>query len=125
MKKLPALFYYAITCIIIGFSCIYNNDNGHTSFSVNESDHYYSMNAHFGKSKTRDVEEYLDRRIGRRSNLSLVNSQTDATLTFDDHTKFYMKKSPGFIEIKLGKDENSDEAYRAIKAMCEGIKIIS
>ena len=122
MKKLPALFFYAITCIITGFSCIHSNDNGNINFTVSESDHYYSMNADFSKSKTRAVEEYMDSRIGRRSNMSFVNSRIDGTLALDDHTTFYIKKYPGFIEIKLDKDENSDEAYQEIKAMCEGIK---
>ena len=111
MKKLPALFFYAIMCIITGVSCMHN-DNGHTSLTLSESDHYYSMNAHFSKSKTRDVDEYMDSRIGRRSNMSFVNSRIDGTLALDDHTTFYIKKSPGLIEIKLDKDENSDDAYR-------------
>jgi len=120
MKKLPALFLYAITCIITGFSCIHNN--GNTNFTFNESAHYYSMNADFSKSKTRAVEKYMDSRIGRRSNMSFVNSRIDGTLALDDHTTFYIKKYPGFIEIKLDKDQNSNDAYHEIKAMCEGIK---
>ena len=39
-----------------------------------------------------------------------------------DHTTFYIKKYAGFLEIKLNKEENSDEAYQRIKSMCEGIK---
>jgi hypothetical protein len=122
MKKLPALFVYAIACIIIGFSCIHRNDNGNVNFTVNESAHYYSMNADFSKSKTRAVEEYMDSRIGSRSKMSFVNSRIDGTLALDDHTTFYIKKYPGFIEIKLDKDQNSNDAYQRIKAMCEGIK---
>lgn len=121
MKKL-ALFAYAILCILIGFSCIHYNDNGHTSLSISESDHYYSMDADFSKSKTRAVEEYIDSRIGRRSNMSFVNSRIDGTLSLDDHTTFYIKKYPGYIEIKLDKDKNSDDAYRQIKSLCGGIK---
>ncbi len=122
MKKLPALFVYAIICIITAFSCINNNDNGHASISVSESAHYYSMNAHFSKSKTRTVEEYMDSRIGRSINMSFVNSRIDGTLALDDHTTFYIKKYPGRLEIKLDKDKNSDEAYQGIKSMCDGIK---
>ena len=121
MKKLPALFLYAITCIITSFSCMHH-DNGHTSLTLSESDHYYSMDADFSKSKTRAVEEYMDSRIGRRSNMSFVNSRIDGTLALDDHTTFYIKKYPGLVEIKLDKDENSYEAYHRIKTMCEGIK---
>jgi hypothetical protein len=82
------------------------------------------MNAYFPKNKTRDVDEYMDDRIGRRSKMSFVNSRIDGTIALDDHTKFYIKKSPGVLEIKLDKDENSDEAYHEIKLMCQGIKKI-
>ena len=74
------------------------------------------------KAKTRAVEEYMDSRIERRSNMSFVNSQIDGTIALDDHTTFYIKKPTGILKIKLDKDENSDEAYHRIKAMCEGIK---
>ncbi len=122
MKKLPALFFSPIICIITAFSCTHSSDNGDTSLSFSESDQYYAMNAHFSKSQTRDVEEYMDSRIGTGSNMSFVNSRIDGKLALDDHTTFYIKKSPGILKIKLDKDENSDEAYHRIKAMCEGIK---
>src|SRR5256885_11599803 len=118
MKKLQALFYL-LTCITIT-SCM--DRDGNIDINYKESDHYYLMRADFSKSKTRDVEEYMDRRIGTRSKMSFVNSRIDGTLALDDHTKFYIKKYPGFIEIKLDKDENSRNAYQQIKSMCEGIK---
>ena len=118
MKKLQALFYM-LTCITIP-SCMHHDGNLNISYS--ESDHYYSMKADFSKSKTRDVEEYMDRRIGTRSNMSFVNTRIDGTLALDDHTTFYIKKYPGYVEIKLDKDENSGDAYQHIKSMCEGIK---
>lgn len=92
------------------------------SLTYNDSDHYYSMNADFSKRKTRDLEEYMDRKIGAGSNMSFANTQSDATFTLDDHTTFYMKKYPGHIEIKFDKDENSNEAYHRIRSMCEGFK---
>ena len=119
MKKLQVLFY-ALACITV-ISCIHN-DNGNINLTYRESDHYYSMNAHFSKSKTRAVEEYMDSRIGTISNMSFVNSRINGKLALDDHTTFYIKKYPGFIKLKLDKDENSNQAYQRIKAMCEGIK---
>ena len=95
MKKLAALFFCAIICMITAFSCMHTNDNGHTNLTFSESDQYYSMNAHFSKSKTRDVEEYMDSRIGTKSNMSFVNSRINGKLALDDHTTFYIKKIPG------------------------------
>ena len=118
MKKLSSLFY-ALACIT-AFSCMHNDRD--VDITLNESDHYYSMKAYFSKSKTRDVERYMDSRIGRRSKMSFVNSQIDGKLALDDHTTFYIKKSPGLLKIKLDKAENSEEAYEKIRSMCEGIK---
>ena len=80
------------------------------------------MDAWFGRTKTRKAERYMNETIGRQNNISFFNTETDAALTLDDGSKFYMKKSPGHIVIKMNKDENSDEAYHAIKTMCVGMK---
>jgi hypothetical protein len=80
------------------------------------------MKAHFNKSKTRDVEKYMDDCIGKRSSMSFVNTRIDGQIALEDHTTFYIRKYPGLIEIKLDKNENSDEAYQRIKLMCEGMK---
>ena len=121
MKKLHLLFY-ALTCISV-VSCRYFNDHDiHIGYS--EDDQYYSMNAHFPSNRTRDVEEYLDRRIGNNSNMSFKNTRIDGKVTLDDHTTFYIKKFPGILKIKLDKDKNSEESYHEIKTMCQGIKRI-
>ena len=118
MKKLQALIC-ALICMIV-ISCNYNDHNIDIAYS--EYDHYYSMKAHFPKNRTRDVEEYMDSRIGNSSNMSFTNSRIDGTIALDDHTKFYIKKYPGVLEIKLDKAENSEDAYHQIKSMCQGIK---
>ena len=112
------MLFYALACITL-ISCLHD---GNTDISYNESGHYYSMKAHFGKSKTRDVEEYMDSRIGTESNTSFVNTRIDGLIALEDHTTFYIKKYRGFIQIKLDKHKNSYEAYHRIKSMCEGIK---
>lgn len=94
------------------------------NISYSESDQYYSMNAYFSKSKTRDVEEYMNRRVGDGNNISFVNAGIDGKIALDDHTTFYIKKYPGHVKIKLDKDENSYEGYHKIKAMCQGIKTV-
>lgn len=118
MERLP-LFFCALVCIAAA-SCTYND--GDIDIIYNDSGRYYSMDAYFAKNKTREVEDYLDKRIGAKSDMSFTNTRSDATFTLDDHTTFYMKKYPGCVKIKLDKDENSPAAYHRIKAMCEGIK---
>ncbi len=103
-------------------SCGYINDNHNISFNYKETDHTYSMKAHFNKGSNRNVENYMDNTIGRKNNMSFVNSTIDGKLKLDDETAFYIKKSPGMLEIKLDKDANSNEIYEEIKAMCQGLK---
>lgn len=100
-----------------------HNDHD-TSISYSENHKYYSMNAYFSNNKMRAVEEYLDNKIGRTSNMSFMNARIDGTLALDDHTTFYIKKSAGTLKIKLDKDKNSDHSYQEIKSMCQGIKSI-
>lgn len=118
MKKL-AFFSLAYITII---SCRYNDHN--TSITYHDSERYYSMNAHFSKSKTRDVDAYIDKRIGAGSNFSFSHTEVNSTITLNDETKFYMLKVPGHIEIKLVKEENSDESYDRIRSVCEGMKSV-
>ncbi len=101
-------------------SCRYHPDNLDISFK--DADHYFYMAADFDKNKTRRVEHFMNRQIGKESNFSFINTRTNATVRLDDDTKFFLRKEPGHIRIKLNKDENSPAAYYRIKAMCEGMK---
>jgi hypothetical protein len=117
MKK-ESIVFFALVCSL----CIACRHHGNTSITVRESRNYYSMNAWFNESRTRDVEEYLDDKIGRPNDISFVHTRIDTRLILDDHTTFFIKKSPGHVEIKLDRNENSFKSYRRIKLMCDGIK---
>lgn len=119
MKKQTFLFY---ALMFVGFTACRWYDGGNTNISYNEWSHYYSMKAHFNKNKMTEVEHYMDERIGGQSNMSFVNTRVDGQIALDDHTVFYIKKYPGFLEIKLDKGKNSFESYQRVRAMCEGIK---
>ena len=118
MKKLP-LLGCALLCIL--FSACLGGDND-IRIAYTNNDDYYVMNAKFQESKTRNVENYLDRKLGRGSNLSFTNTQLSGTIALDDGTIFYIKKSPGFLRIKLDKTKNSEEAYERMRMVCEGVK---
>lgn len=119
MKKFRSLFFLPAFSIAF-LSCVHNN--GNTSIKYKETEHTYSMKADFPEGETRNVEEYMNRTIGTNSNMSFINTQIDGSLALDDHTTFYIKKSPGILYITLDKDRNSDESYHEIKSMCQGIK---
>ena len=66
----------------------------------------------------------MDDKIGNRNNVSFANTKIDGKITLDDHTTFYIKKYPGYLQLKLDKEENTVESYQRIRSMCEGIKKI-
>jgi hypothetical protein len=82
------------------------------------------MYAHYSKEKTREIQRYIDKQIGRSNNISFVHAEMDATITLDDETKFYIKSFPGELKIKFNKVENSYQSYATVKEMCMGIKAI-
>src|SRR5438477_9345204 len=101
--------------IIFYSSCSQNYHDGNTNISISETKSSYTMYAHFDKSKTTKVRKYMDEHLGKRNNISFVNTEVNANLTLDDKTKFYIKSSPGELKIKLDKEENSFESYTEIK----------
>jgi hypothetical protein len=116
--KRKDLLSFVIFCSML-LSCRHHGD---LDIKVTESKHHFSMEAWFHEYRTRDVEEYMDKKIGKESDLSFVNTRMDGKIRLDDHTTFFMKKSPGHLKIDLDKHKNSVDSYREIKAMCEGIK---
>lgn len=109
--------------IWVSLSC-YHFDDHDTSIKVSESQHVYKMSAHFNRSKTRRIHEYMDQKMGKSNDISFVNSEIDATLTLNDNTTVYLKSLPGELKVEVDKDDNSPESLARVKEMCEGIKKI-
>jgi len=117
---LAAGVFTIVTCYS---SCMYRH-HGRTSFQVSESHSFYSMEAHFDENKTRKVQQFMNSELGDRNSVSFINTTTDAMITLDDKTTFYMKSNPGELKIKLNKQDNSYQSYVEIKDLCEGLKEI-
>lgn len=113
-STLPVLF---ICCLLV-----YCRHKGGISIHYSESKDYYGMNAWFDERKTRAVEEYMDDKIGRRSDISFVNTRIDGSMRLDNRITIFINKFPGHLKIELDKRKNSADSYRQIKSLCEGIK---
>jgi len=121
MKKNSLALLCNLFMLCFSISCRQLNNNN-ISIQISESQHDYKFLAHYDKNKTREVENYMDKKIGRNSNMSFANSQIDGKISLDDRTTFYIKKDPGYLQIKFDKDENSTASYHEIKTMVEGLK---
>ncbi len=78
------------------------------------------MTAKYNPDKTDKVDRYVDKELAT-GKITFVNTEMDADITLDDKTSFYVKKSPGYLNIKLDKEKNSEEAFTKLKGVLEGI----
>jgi hypothetical protein len=78
------------------------------------------MTAKFNPDRTLAVERWLDKEFSS-VDVSFSNTQIDGNITLDSQAIFYMKKSPGFLNIKLDKEKNSEAVYRKVRSACEEI----
>jgi len=116
--KNSAIFLWALSLCIAIISCGF--PNGSISIKHSEYDHYYEMTAKFNPDRTAAVERWLGKEF-TAGDVSFTNTEIDGNITLDNQATFYMKKSPGFLNIKLDKEKNSDAIYRKIRTACEGI----
>lgn len=120
------LFLNGFLLLFMGacFSCQSFHHRGDVSVTISDHDGHYKMSSYFNKNKTREVQDYMTQQIGRQGDISFVNTTMDAVLMIDDKTTFYIKALPGEVEIEFDKSKNSDEGFKQVKTMCEGIKNI-
>lgn len=114
MKKLAILLSIIIVLISCGFP------DGSINIKHSEYDHYYEITAKFNPDRTAAVERWLNKELAI-GDISFAKTGIDGNITLDNQTTFYMKKSPGFLNIKLDKKKNSYESFKKIRTVCEGI----
>ena len=117
MKNSTILFCALSLCLTL-ISCGF--PDGSISIKHSEYDHYYEMTAKFNPDRTLAVERWLDKEFSS-VDVSFSNTQIDGNITLDSQAIFYMKKSPGFLNIKLDKEKNSEAVYRKVRSACEEI----
>jgi len=101
----------------ISFSC---KDSSETKVSITDSDDTYEFYAKFDKSKTRQIQDFINKKIAPSS--LITDRDLDVTTTLDDKTQFEIKQSPGKVHIKLDKEDNTVASYIRIKKICNGIR---
>ncbi|HJW18354.1 MAG TPA: hypothetical protein VJ499_14585 [Flavisolibacter sp.] len=119
MKKLLFVLFVSIN---IGMLACRNHNN--TSLTVKDSRRYYYMEASYNKDLTHDVERYMNDKISALDPNFLIDGPADRQFTLGDQTSFYLRNEPGYVELKLDKDENSIASYHRVRSICQGIKEI-
>ncbi|MEO6313790.1 MAG: hypothetical protein ABIU63_02940 [Chitinophagaceae bacterium] len=124
-KNLFPLATVLLFCICLFSACSrqhrYRIHDDNLDLTVLESNSIYKLNADYNEDKTGAVQRYINQSIEPGKLFSSAEDFFDGSAELKDHTRFHLTSSPGKLEIKLNKRENSYAAYTRIKSMCEGI----
>lgn len=108
--------------IIAGMSSCFHRHN--ISITMSDDEDEYEMEALYKRSQTHAVQVYLDEHLISNSLVSFKNQPVDEEVTLDDNTTFYINSSPGELNIKINKRNNSEESCEKLKQVCEDLKDI-
>lgn len=119
MKNILTLAFVAFLSISCN-SCNHKND---LSVSVSESEDEYKFSADYDESDTREVQQHINRTLAPNVVFSGDGDQVVHT-KLQDGTFLKVKSSPGELEIKVNKKENSPASVQRIRDMCMSLKEI-
>jgi len=116
---------YSVTLLLISISLLSScriHHNQSMNIQIDESDASYKFYASFPEDLTSKVHRVVNKSISPNGLFASANDYMNINTTLQDQTKFAVKASPGFIEIKINKRDNSEASYYRIKEMCAKIK---
>jgi hypothetical protein len=123
MKKNAVLIVLGLVILSMMSSCFHlHHDN--ISISVSDDEDEYEMQADYRKKQSHAVQVYLNNHLLNNSGVSIHNGFVDDEITLDDKTTFYINTNPGELNIRINKNENSEESCERVKQICEELKQI-
>lgn len=124
MKK---IFLLLILCLVaVGFFVNYTFrrvfDNTHgVSVKVKEKENVYELRASYRTRKTRMVQRFMDEKL--HTNKFFRKSHMEADITTNEGLRLRVEMHPGYVFLRMKKDENDSAAYQLVKEITEGIKL--
>ncbi|NCI48545.1 hypothetical protein GWC95_01330 [Sediminibacterium roseum] len=123
MKKvflLLVLFLVGVAVFVTyTFDSVFRHED-QLSIKTKEKDNSYEIRAYFHRAKTKMIQRYMDRQLG--ANALFENSRMDGKVTLDNNSTFYVKTRPGYVYIRMKKNENDSSALAKIKELDHGIR---
>jgi hypothetical protein len=129
MKRFLTIFFFfslilAVCCCGIFISWVKHHGHlrdGNISFQIKESDQRFQVYATYDRDRTAAVRRYLDQELHTQD--LFRKSTIDADIILEDNTKLYVKNTPGRLVIKFNREDNSEESFREMKRLAEGLKV--
>lgn len=98
-----------------------NNSHWKTSFVVHSSDIFYELIASYDQN----VDDAVRIQLNDYLKLTLILKEPyelDKTVELADHSKIYIKTSPGELKIRLEKHQNSKAALSRLEAVSKKLR---
>jgi hypothetical protein len=122
MKKFIVPFALGFILISAMSSCFHRHNDFSIRFS--DDDDEFEMEADYPRHQSHNVKVFLNdqllNHVAHRGRHSFKNEE----ITLDDNTTFYIDAAPGEVNIRVDKDENSEEGYIRVKELCQGLKLV-
>ena len=122
MKKYIVSLALGFMMIAGTSSCFHHRHD--MSISISDDEDLYEMEADYRRNKSHAVQVYLNNHLLTTSNISIKNGYVDDEVTLDDKTTFYINTNPGELNIRINKNENSEESCERVRQICEELKEI-
>lgn len=119
MKKQNLLYLALALSVMLALSSCH--DHG-VHIRVNDDADEYRLRASFDEDLTDDVQRVINRHLHKHNAGSTAYIHTDCDFELGDGTNFYLKLKPGQVRIRFDRDDNTEESYEDMHAMCDEIK---
>jgi hypothetical protein len=111
----------AAAMLMIAFTSCFHHHND-MSVTISENDEAFEMDAAYRKSKTHDVEVYLNDHL--LNGAVTIRNKRGEEIILDDDTKFNLRSRPGRLHISIDKSENPEASCEKIRIVCEDLQDI-
>lgn len=122
MKKYTVSLALGLMMIAGLSSCFHHHPD--MSISVSDDEDEFEMDADYRRNQSHKVQVYLNDRLLTNSGVSIRNGFIDDEVILKDKTTFYINTNPGELNIRINKNENSEESCERIREICEELKVI-
>lgn len=122
MKRNLVLVVLGLMMMAAIASCFHHHNDFSIRFS--DDDDEFEMEADYPRHQSHDVKVYLNDHLLNQVSHRRRHSFKNEEITLDDNTKFYIDSYPGELNIRIDKEENSEEGYIRVKELCQGLKVV-
>lgn len=107
---------------LLSYGAFHYANRNDINLKVSENESELNISAEFPSEKTPQVKNYLNKELNLDKELASKNHKIDGDISLEDGTFFYMKLAEGRLKIEMERKRNSQNAYKKLKRMFEGLK---